>query len=343
MAGRGARNPLLPVPSTLHNHPHPIPDDDLPVIAVGLLSYNRCGEVITTLDAFEASDYPRAKLRLVVIDNASSDGTAEAVRERYDGRVEVLQLPENMGAVARNRVMLEIADRYVFTFDEDCTPEHSDTLRRVVEFMEANPYFGALCFRSVNLYSGDTEFGNMGTFSRRRLRSGAYEGMFVLGAGMCYRSEAVRRTGGYDERLFWGGEEYGLTMELLYHDVPIALEPRFTLVHRQAPRAMAPSRTLEVDTRNNIWSAFKFFPLPLAVPVAGLHSLRRLLTAVVKRRPGGAEAVLRGVRSGVAGLRPVLATRTPIPISKIARHNRWFFQMFYALRTRHSVQHEEHG
>lgn len=294
---------------------------------------------MTTLDIFERIDYPREKVRLVVIDNASSDGTAETVRQVYDGRVEVLALTENLGAVARNRVMMERPEPYIFTFDEDCAPEHGEMIRRGVEFMEANPYFGALCFRSVNLYSGSTEFGNMGVFSRRRLRSGAYEGMFVIGAGMCYRRDAIQRTRGYDERMFWGAEEYALGLELLYNDIPVALHPDLTLIHRHAPRAITPARALEVDTRNNIWSAFKFFPLPLALLVASIHTGRRLIAATIKRKPGGKEAVLRGTREGIAGLRDILPFRTPIPISRIARHNRWFFQMFYALRDRRSILH----
>jgi GT2 family glycosyltransferase len=324
----------LDVPTSIHNPPVPLPDASLPTIAIGILSYNRCAEVMTTLDIFLRIDYPREKLRLVVIDNASADGTVETVRAAYGDGVEVLALAENVGAVARNRVMMDRAETYIFTFDEDCAPEHPWMIRRAVEFMEANPYFGALCFRSINLYSQSTEFGDMGIFSRRRLRSGGYEGMFVIGAGMCFRRDAIQRTRGYDESMFWGGEEYALGLELLYNDIAVALMPELTLIHRHAPRAIPPARALEVDTRNNIWSAFKFFPLPLAALVATLHTGRRLLTALIKQKPGGREAVLRGAREGLAGIRGILPYSTPIPVSLIARHNRWFFQMFYALRPR---------
>lgn len=329
----------LIVPTSIHNRPLPLADEALPPIAVGLLSFNRREEVLATLEVLERIDYPRGKVRIVVVDNASSDGTTEAVRERFGSDVEVLSLEENAGAVARNRLILHAPEPYVFMFDEDCEPESSRTLRDAIEFLEANRYFGAVCFRSVNLYSQALEFGNMGVFARRRLRSGAYEGMFVLGAGMCFRSSAIQRTHGYDERMFFGGEEYALGLELLYHDVPVALDPRFTLIHRHAVRAMAAVRVLEADTRNNIWCAFKFFPLPLAIVVASLHTMRRLATAALRRREGGVRAVLRGFREGVHGLPAIMPARTTIPVSRIARHNRWFFQMFYALRMRRSLPH----
>ncbi len=300
---------------------------------IGILSFNRRDEVAATLDMLLRIDYPRQKTRLVVIDNASIDGTAAMVAERYGNAVEVLRLPENIGAVARNRVMLVAPEPYIFSFDEDCAPRTPRTIRDVVEFMESNHYFGALCFRSVNLYSQLVEFGDMGVSSRRRLGSGGSEGMYVVGAGMCFRRDAIQRTGGYDESMFWGGEEYALAMELLYHDVPVALDPRFALIHRHAARAITPAKAIEADTRNNIWIAFKYFPLPLAALVASLHTAKRLAASLIKRKPDGAAAVLRGVRQGMAGLRNVLPRRMPVPVSKLARHNRWFFQMFYAVRT----------
>lgn len=320
------------MPTAIHNQPARIGDHDLPPIAIGILSYNRRDEVATTLDILLGIDYPPEKVHLVVIDNASSDGTAAMIAERYGDGVEVMALPENIGAVARNRVMLGRSEPYIFSFDEDCAPEHPGTIREVVEFLEANRYFGALCFRSVNLYSNAVEFGDMGMSSRRRLRSGGHEGMYVVGAGMCFRRDAIRRTGGYDESMFWGGEEFALAMELLHHDIPVALDRRFTLIHRHAARAVTPARAIEADTRNNIWIAFKYFPLPLAIIVAVLHTARRFAMAVLKRKPGGRQAVVRGMRAGLAGIGDVMAYRTPIPISMLARHNRWFFQMFYTIR-----------
>ena len=318
--------------SPIHNTPRPIAPDALPRIAIGVLSYNRVAELLVSLDILRAIDYPREKVSLVVIDNASSDGTREKVLQMYGGEVEVMTLPENIGAIARNRVMLTRSEPYIFVFDEDSTPELPETIRRIVEFMEANPYFGVLCLRSINTHTGKTEYGRWGDHSRRRLRSGGYEGLYVAGNGMCFRSEAIQQTEGYDESMFWGGEEHALGLELLYHDIPIAFVPEFALFHRHAPRAIVPARALEIDTRNNIWIAFKSFPPALAVPVATIHTVRRLLMSIIRRRDGGVAAVMRGVRAGIAGLPSIWSRRKPVPISRLAQNNRWFFSMFYASR-----------
>lgn len=307
--------------------------DNLPAIAIGVLNYNRAAEAVATLSAFQNIDYPAEKLSLILLDNASTDGSPEIVRERFGDRIEIVRLRQNIGPVARNRVMLTRVEPYVFVFDEDCRLDRPDTIRRIVEFMEANPCFGALCLASYNPHLGMREYGHPGDFYRRKLPNGAYEGMYVIGNGMCFRSEAIRRTEGYDERLMWGGEEHDLAFELLYHDVPVAFHPDFVLIHHHAPRAHSSMRSWELDMRNNIWTSFRRLPLPLALPVALLHISRRLLTSTLKRDHIKLRGFLRGIRSGVARLPEFIATRKPVPVRKFIPHARWFMQMFYAPRS----------
>jgi GT2 family glycosyltransferase len=322
----------------------PISDADLPPIAIGVLGYNRRDNVLTTLEILRRIDYPRDRMTLIVIDNGSTDGTAEAVAESFGGEVEVLRLRENIGAVARNRVMLGREEPYIFVFDEDCAPERPDTIRRIVEFMESNHYFGALCFRSINFYTQSTEYGEFAAVSRRRLENGACEGMYVIGNGMCFRRDAIRRAGGYDERFFWGAEEYELGLGMLYHNAPIAFHPDFALIHRHAPRAFSATGATQMFLRNNIWISFKYFPLPLAVVVAFLHTLRPFLTGVLKRRAGVPRAVLEGAWEGVKTLSQIFPTRKPIPVSRLAQHNRWFMHMFYYLHPQKSqLMQEQEG
>jgi GT2 family glycosyltransferase len=314
-----------------NNPPAPIPDDALPAIAVGVLSFNRCGEVLRTLGVLLRSDYPADRLHIVLVDNASADGTVDRVREQYGDRVEVIALDRNIGAIARNHVLMHRSERYILQFDDDCAPLRSDMIRRTVELMEANPDLGALCFRTVNLFTGRSEFGALDNVARRRLASGAHEGIFVVGGGMCFRSSDVQRTAGYDERIFWGAEELQLGLEFMHHGIRMVYHPDLVLVHRRAPRELSHAQQAEVDARNNVLIAFMYYPLPLAIPAALLSIVRRYLLAVLKRKPGGGVPVLRGVGRALAQLPSVVASRRPVSISRVAEHNRWFFATFIPL------------
>jgi hypothetical protein len=165
--------------------------------------------------------------------------------------------------------------------------------------------------------------------------------MYVIGNGMCFRRDAIRRVGGYDERFFWGAEEYELGLGMLYHDVPIAFHPDFALIHRHAPRAFTPAGATRMFLRNNIWISFKYFPIPVAVVVAFLHTLRPFATGVLKRKEGVPRAVLEGALEGVRTLGQIFPTRQVIPVSRVAGYSRWFLHMFYAIHSQPTVAMEE--
>jgi GT2 family glycosyltransferase len=304
---------------------------DLPEIAVGLLSFNRAEEVLRTLRLFMLSDYPAEKLHLVVVDNASVDGTGERVLEEFGDRVEVVRLEENIGAIARNVTILGRTEKYIFQFDEDTAPADPDTLRRAVAWMESHPAFGALCFRSLNIHSARSDWGPLEKFASRRLPDGAYEGMFMIGNGMCFRREAVQRSMGYDPRIFWGAEELHFCLELLYHDIAIAYHPDLVIVHRQPPRAMPRAQVVEMEVRNNVRAYMTFMPLVLGAMMSALHCLRRLGQAALHRNRDHADATVRGARRAWREMPEVMATRRPIPMGRFARHNRWIFLTFIGL------------
>jgi GT2 family glycosyltransferase len=306
-------------------------DDDLPEIAIGLLSYNRADEVLRTLRLLAEIDYPPDRVHLVVVDNASSDGTRERVLEEFGSRVEIIRLEENIGAIARNRVLLGRREPYIFQFDEDTAPADRDTIRRAVLWMQAHPRFGALCFRSLNVNNGRSDWGPLEMFARRRLRGGAYEGLFLIGNGMCFRRDAVQRTMGYDPRIFWGAEELHFCLELLYHDISIAYHPDLVIVHRQLPRAMPRAQVVEMEVRNNIRAYMTFMPIALGVAMSVMHCLRRLGQAAKHRNRDHAAATFRGARRAIGEMGEVLATRRPIPMARFARNNRWIFLTFIGL------------
>ena len=71
----------------------------LPGLTIGILTYNRCTEVLKTLAHVSQLDYP--ELEVLLIDNGSRDGTAEQVGRHFP-HVRIVRLKNNVGASARN-------------------------------------------------------------------------------------------------------------------------------------------------------------------------------------------------------------------------------------------------
>ncbi len=98
-----------------------------------------------SLSALAASDFPRAQWELIVVDDASSDGTTEVAREWADHIITLPGLPHGP-AHARNRGAEIARGEWLVFLDADVVV-YSDTLRRFVEAFEADPtadaFFGA--------------------------------------------------------------------------------------------------------------------------------------------------------------------------------------------------------
>jgi GT2 family glycosyltransferase len=126
-------------------------DFDLSVIVIG---YNVRSEI---LEALESVERHRNSLRLqtIVVDNGSSDGTRDAVRERFPEAI-VVRLPNNEVHAARNHGLAIALGRYVMFLDSDAQVTDG-AIQELVRFLEERPDFGLVGPRLV-YEDGDLQY-----------------------------------------------------------------------------------------------------------------------------------------------------------------------------------------
>ncbi|WP_082012325.1 glycosyltransferase family 2 protein [Belnapia sp. F-4-1] len=90
-----------------------------------VITYNRRELLDECLQAITAQTYPCD--HIVVIDNASTDGTAEMVKERWAGRTDLHVLTKNIGAAGGYNLGMRLAYQtgadHVWVMDDDVMPE----------------------------------------------------------------------------------------------------------------------------------------------------------------------------------------------------------------------------
>lgn len=125
-----------------------------------ILTFNRRDLVTRCLESIFAQSH--ACDRVIVIDNCSSDGTAEMLREDWGDRVEVHTLSRNIGASggfnAGIRVAYQSGADFVWVMDDDVLPE-KDALAKLVEADQFLADRGVA--RAFVLSSAWTEDGNV--------------------------------------------------------------------------------------------------------------------------------------------------------------------------------------
>jgi GT2 family glycosyltransferase len=114
-----------------------------PVVRVVIVNYNGRDLTLRCLESVKATEWPRERLEIVVVDNASRDGSAEAV-EREHPDVRLLRAPRNLGYAAANNLALRDLDQidYVALLNND-TVVGNRWLRPLVEALEADDALGA--------------------------------------------------------------------------------------------------------------------------------------------------------------------------------------------------------
>jgi len=114
----------------------------MPKVSVIIPTFNRLPMLREGIDSALAQDFE--DFELIVVDDASTDGTAEEI-ERYGGRVKLIQHSINKGvSAARNRGVLHAKGKYIAFLDSDDL-WIKGKLKIQVAFLDENPHY-PLCY-----------------------------------------------------------------------------------------------------------------------------------------------------------------------------------------------------
>ncbi len=109
-----------------------------PTLSYCVVNTNGRDFLLACLGAIERTAPPGLQRELLVLDNASTDGSAEAVRE-LDGELRLIELEKRSGKAANDsRLMREAGGRYCLLLNEDSELQPG-AVEALVEALEADP------------------------------------------------------------------------------------------------------------------------------------------------------------------------------------------------------------
>jgi GT2 family glycosyltransferase len=262
-------------------------------VTVVVASQNRREDLLATL--------PRHEAPVILVDNASTDGTVEAVHKEHP-HVAVLPLDRNHGAHGRTLGVARAGTPFVAFADDDSWWAPGD-LVRAVEVMRAHPRLALLNARILvgpeeRLDPACAEMAASPLGTARDLPGPSLLGFVACGA--LVRTEAFEAVGGFDPVVRFPGEEERLALDLAAAGWGLAYVDTVTVHHHPSPRRDAPGRRQAGIWRSRVLTAVMRHP---AADVAGV-----LVRALRSGRPGR-EGLLRAVPDLVAALR----RRRPLP------------------------------
>jgi GT2 family glycosyltransferase len=293
-------------------------------VSLLIVNFNAGEDLRRCLEAVLAQT--RLPDRLLLIDNASTDGSLEKARELIASKpalaaiAEIFPGPENLGfAAANNRAVAKCDTEFVALLNPDAIP-NPDWLENLLAAAARHPEaasFGSLQLldAAAKIVDGLGDFYHpVGICWRRRhgktLRPGdliEVETTTACAAAALYRRGAFLEAGGFDEDFFCYVEDVDLGLRLRRHGHTAIFVP--TAVVEHASENSRSDFAVHHGHRNIVWCFFKNTPpalLPLLLIPHLLLSLGAFAACALR---GQAPAFLRAKRDALRGLRRIARKR----------------------------------
>jgi GT2 family glycosyltransferase len=237
-----------------------------PELTVIIVSYNTRDLTVKCLETLYATASD-VRMRVVVLDNASADGSADAIAQHFP-QAELIRSPENIGfARANNLVAESITSEWMLLLNPD-TETHEGAIANLLAFSKAHPEAGitggrtvfpdgslniASCWRRVTPWSlfcstfflsslfPKSELFNpeaMGGWQRDTVRKVD----IVVGCFLMIRTALWRELNGFDARYFMYGEEADLCLRAARKGYTPMITPDAQIMH-----LVGASQTKHVD------------------------------------------------------------------------------------------------
>ncbi|MGI4790071.1 MAG: glycosyltransferase family 2 protein [Janthinobacterium lividum] len=229
-----------------------MPLDSLPLVSVIIISYNTCRMTLDCLAALFA-DLKSIDADVWVVDNASKDGSADAVRAAFP-QVHLIENPNNAGFGAANNLALKsAAGEYLLLLNSDAFVQPG-AVAALVAYLKSHPEAGIVgprllnsdgsrqlsCYRFPSPKRAWLEnLGLTGLLARHPVL-GDYQSWahdteksveWVIGACLLVRREAYIQAGSFDEVFFMYQEETDWQRRVRDCGWDIALTPAAIVTH----------------------------------------------------------------------------------------------------------------
>lgn len=199
-----------------------------PIISVIIPVWNSPGLLRRCLDALEGQNLARDTFEIIVVDNGSTDNSADVARS-VPGVI-VLNETRPGSYTARNRGLQHARGTYVAFTDADCLPA-PDWLEKALAAAGRHPDAGVLAGRIELFEEGETE-GPVFTDYERLFsfpQAHAARGNCAT-ANWFSRKTVFEELGGFDERLKSGGDRQ-MALRIKQAGLPLIHVPEMLVLH----------------------------------------------------------------------------------------------------------------
>lgn len=211
-----------------------------------ILNYNRKDELLLTITKTKELIKDRPDYEIVVVDNASVDGSADAVKEVFPDVV-LVRKPENIGAPAWNEGFEKAKGDYMIIIDDDS--HIISGLEDALDYLDQHQEVGIL---ALNVTSGPYTSKDWEWKDNQDL-------VGFIGCGAILRKETYQKIGGYADWIFLYVNEWDLGLRAVEAGYKVKYFEKCKVVHRASKVNRSSKRLRVFVTRHELAIVYKYF------------------------------------------------------------------------------------
>lgn len=286
---------------------------ETPVISFITVNYNGLTDTCALIDSLQETIHS-VDYEIIVVDNASRQDEAEAIRQRYP-EVNTIRSSANCGFSGGNNLGIKVAKgNYIFLINNDTYIE-SDNLQALIERLESHPSIGAVSPKIRFAFPPqDIQFAGYTPLSPITMRNqpvgfghpddGTFDvphsTPYLHGAAMMVKREVIEDIGEMPKIYFLYYEELDWCTRMSCAGYSLWYDPRCTVFHKesQSTGQCSPLRTFYL-TRNRLLYAWRNFSGPnrflSIIYQMTLAAGKNSIQFAIKRRLDLSVAIWKGV------------------------------------------------
>ncbi len=265
---------------------------------------------------------------IVLVDNGSTDGTQDAVRQHFP-EVRLFALRENAGVAGGRNVGAQHATGDILTFiDDDALLQTPSIVNILDDRFRANPNLAAVGFKIIN-DKADTVLRHEFPMRHHTPHNVATEqpASYFIGCGFAFRRDVFNQLGGFYTGMFYALEEVDISYQLVEQGYDLLYTPDIVVRHRTPPEVRRKGAWYYNFIRSRILMVLRNLPVWVALPHLFLWHGKLLWQSA---RAGHLRDYLRGVVDGWRHAGDALATRKPISFATAKKlHRELSGRVFY--------------